>query len=180
MKEKGINKSEIVALLQSGHEERIAEAVAMLRENGDSSFLPEVIFVLNDSKDPLTIRSILGLLADIKHTNAIPYIIDGIKHATNQEVQRSLVSICWENGMDFCPYISLFVDLVLQKDFIVAFEAFTVIENMEGIVDDKEKERLVTLIESQLPDATSEREGMLLDLIQIIPNIKPAESYESR
>ncbi|QZT37116.1 HEAT repeat domain-containing protein [Halosquirtibacter xylanolyticus] len=179
MKEKGINKSEVVALLQSGHQERISETIAMLREHGDSSSLPEVIQVLNDTQDPFVVKSILGLLADVKRTDAIPYIIDGIKHAPNAELQRNLVSICWENGMDFCSHISLFVDLVLKRDFLVAFEAFTVIENMEGVVDDAEKQRLVSLIESQLVDVSPEKEGLLLDLIQIIPNIKPAESYES-
>ncbi|QZE13055.1 hypothetical protein K4L44_10685 [Halosquirtibacter laminarini] len=179
MKEKGINKSEIVALLQSGHQERIAEAIAMLREHGDSSFLPEVIGVLNSTNDSLVVRSILGLFADIKHTKAIPYIIEAIKQAPNADVQKDLVSICWENGMDFCPHISVFVDLVLHKEFLVAFEAFTVIENMEGIVDDSKKKDLVDLIESAIPDTTPEKEGLLLDLVQIIPNIKPAESYES-
>ncbi|MDC1105417.1 hypothetical protein OAT16_01850 [Prolixibacteraceae bacterium] len=179
MKEKGINKSEVVALLQSGHQERISEAIAMLREHGDSSFLPEVIQELNRTQDSFVEKSILGLLADVKRTDAIPYIVDGIKHASNPEVQRSLVSICWENGMDFCPHISLFVDLVLKKDFLIAFEAFTVIENMEGVVDDAEKQRLVSLIESQLVDIEAEKEGLLLDLVQIIPNIKPAESYEA-
>ena len=49
---------------------------------------------------------------------------------TNQSEKR-LLTACWQNGLDFSTFLPVFIDLIIHEDWEIAFEAFTVIDNLE-------------------------------------------------
>jgi hypothetical protein len=55
-----------------------------------------------------------------------------------------LVASCWQNKLDFTPFLPDFVALATEGDFFEAFECLTVIENMEGPFEETQ------ILESQL------------------------------
>ena len=114
----------------------------------------------------------------MKYSDAIPRIVDAIQDKKYASELKELVSVCWENGLDFSQYLSLFVDLVIESEFMVAFEAFTVIENMVGKIDDSYKNEQVEKIRAAKETAPAEKMSLLEDLERIIPEIPEQKEQE--
>jgi hypothetical protein len=46
-------------------------------------------------------------------------------------IRKTILTACWQNGLDFSTFLPVFIDLVIHEDWETAFEAFTVIDNFE-------------------------------------------------
>lgn len=163
--------SKVLDNLQSDNSELVTNTIKELRESGNSGYVPILIELLHASDNPEIKQKIISLLSDLKHSDAIPKIVDAIQNIKYASELRDLVATCWENGLDFSQHLNLFVDLVIKEEFLVAFEAFTVIENMSGKIDDAEKAKQVKKIQQALKSTTEAKVMLLEDLIHIIPVI---------
>ncbi|GET31757.1 hypothetical protein PbJCM13498_06200 [Prolixibacter bellariivorans] len=169
--EKDPQKKKILTNLQSEDSLMVIETIKELRETGNSSYIPVLIELLHSTDNPEIRQKIIRLLAELKYSDAIPRIVEAIQDKKYASELKELVSVCWENGLDFSQYLSLFVDLVIESEFMVAFEAFTVIENMVGKIDDSYKNEQVEKIKAAKENATTEKMSLLEDLERIIPEI---------
>jgi hypothetical protein len=73
--------------------------------------------------------------------------------------------------VDYSKYLALFIDLLIEKDIELAFEAYTVIMNNENRIDyaiiDKEIERL----ERAIVSVPKQKRQLLLDVIDFLRSI---------
>lgn len=67
----------------------------------------------------------------LKEKQAQAILVQSIELAETNEEKAKLVAACWETGLDFNAYYLVFAALAGHPDFMVAFEAFTVLENAE-------------------------------------------------
>ncbi|MCL3779217.1 HEAT repeat domain-containing protein [Prolixibacteraceae bacterium JC049] len=163
--------------LHSSNPQAVLNAIEQIAEKGNSSYFPELVQVLQSNTDEAVQLRITKLLCEIKHKDIIPYLVEAIQNESLTDVREKLVASCWENGLDFCPHISVFVDIVINSgDYMVALEAFTVVENMEGNISEIDKKAEVQKVQAAIATATDDRKPFLEALISIIPNIFPAEN----
>ncbi|MBV5312806.1 MAG: hypothetical protein JZU47_05885 [Prolixibacteraceae bacterium] len=150
---------------------RIIETLEELRVSGKVSDIPILIEMLHLSQDPEIKSRISSLFGNLKESDAIPLIIEAIQNQKYAPELKELVSSCWENGLNYSTYISLFIDLLIENELEVAFEAYTVIMNNEHKIDqaiiDKEVERL----EKALPGVSETKRQLMLDVIDFLPSI---------
>jgi len=71
----------------------------------------------------------------LKENNAQAFILNAITKTKNLGQKALLIAACWETGLDFSKDYLFFIELITNKDFIVSFEAFTVIQEMEAEID---------------------------------------------
>ena len=121
----------LVSRLHSGNETMILETIDQLRTVGNPEYIPHLIEILHCSDKETVKKSILQLLGELKDSNARSYLIEAIGNNEYTSIRRELISCCWQSSLDFSGYLPFFVDLVIDNEFEIAFEAFTVIENME-------------------------------------------------
>jgi HEAT repeat protein len=121
----------IIAKLNSGNESEILHAIDKIRVSGKPEYLPYLMPLLNKTSPVIVKDMALELLGDLKDPKAIPYLIDAINNEDLILCRKELVACCWQNGLDFSIQLPFFVDLVINNEFEIAFEAFTVIENLE-------------------------------------------------
>ncbi|GET29584.1 HEAT repeat domain-containing protein [Prolixibacter sp. SD074] len=175
-------KKKILTNLQSEDPLMVIETIKELRETGNSSYIPVLVELLHSTDNPEIRQKIIRLLAELKYSDAIPRIVEAINNKRYASELKELVSICWENSLDFSPYLSLFVDLVIESEFMVAFEAFTVIENMVGEIDALYKNEQVEKLRAAKATAPAEKMSLLEDLERIIPEIpeQKEQQFEER
>lgn len=162
--------------LHSSNPQAVINAVEQIAEKGNSHYFAELIQVLQNNHNQEVQQRITKLLCEIKHTDIIPHLIDAIQNEQLTDIREKLVASCWENGLDFCPHIDVFTTLVIgSTDYMVALEAFTVVENMEGDIADQIKQAQVLKVQAAISNATEDRKPFLKALVNIIPNIFPAE-----
>lgn len=75
-------------------------------------------------------------LIALKENNAQDFIISAISKTKNLNQKALLIAACWETGLDFSKFYSTFIDLIKHENFAVSFEALTVIQEMEAVIDE--------------------------------------------
>ena len=75
-------------------------------------------------------------LVGLKENKAQSFIINAISKTKNPAHKALIVASCWETGLDFSKDYLFFIDLICATDFLVSFEAFTVIQEMEAEIDE--------------------------------------------
>ncbi|MDI9342233.1 MAG: hypothetical protein QM534_16785 [Sediminibacterium sp.] len=71
------------------------------------------------------------VFSSLKAKNAQEMLVQSIEAAETNEEKAKLIAACWECGLDFNKYYLVFTTLACHSDFMIALEAFTVIENAE-------------------------------------------------
>ena len=162
---------QILSKLQSQNTELVLETIGKLRSSGNSAYLPVLIELLHSSKNPEIDSKIMSLLADIKHGEVIPQLLAAIQDKKYAAERKKLVSICWENGLDFSSSLPVFVDLVITEDLEVAFEAYTVIINMDGKITAQMLNAETDKMETALTTVSEQKKQLLIDIIDFLPGL---------
>jgi len=161
----------ILNRLKSNDIETVAETIAELSESGNISYLPGLFDLLSTSKSEEIKKSISQLLSNLKDKDSVPLLVAAIQNPGYQSELKQLVSSCWENGLDYSYYLTVFVDLMIQKDFIIAFEAYTVIVNTETKIDQNLLDIEIDKLEKALHFCSEDIRPLLLDVIDFLPSI---------
>lgn len=123
----------LLANLNSGNEALVIKTIDTLRGKGNSSYLPHLIQLLMVSPSELIRNKIFQLFSELKDIHSRTFMIEAILDDQYLLYRKELISCCWQNGLDYSDYLPEFVDLVIGNEMEIAFEAFTVIENMEKL-----------------------------------------------
>lgn len=157
-----------IRLLNSQNPDVVTRAIEEIREGGHADYLPVLLELLHSTTNGDIKKSITGLLSELKHRDAVPILIDAIRNSRYTSELQLIVSACWENGLDYCEYLPVFVDLVIEKDFLVAFEAYTVITNMSGKISRVVREKENLKIENALRSPDVNKRELLNDLLDFL------------
>jgi hypothetical protein len=153
---------DIIKQLQSGNEKTILSVVETLMSSGKAGYLPYLIDLAHATRFDTVKSQIFRLLNQLKHKKATTYLADAIRNEQYLSIRKELVEACWQNGLDFAPHFSLFTDLMIHGSEEIAFEAFTVIENMGYIPENNLLRKEAAKIKSHLQE-TKGRKRYVLD-----------------
>ena len=131
------NKQDILKQLADSDMEVVKSAIEQIKQEGDISIASELLDILLRSQDTTVITNITSLLSDVKDSDFKTILMDKLINATSESGKANLLRICWESAIDFSEYLDVFVDMLLNEDFITALEASTVIENLGGKIPEE-------------------------------------------
>ena len=157
--------------LQSADSLKVIETLEELRVSGKVADIPLLIEMLHLSSDSEIKSKITGLFANLKESDAIPLIIEAIQDQKYATELKDLVASCWENGLDYSNYLALFVDLLIDSEFLVAFEAYTVIVNMTAKIDQAKIDVEIERLEMAMRTTSDQKKALMLDVIDFLPSI---------
>lgn len=157
--------------LESADSLKVIETIEELRSTGRASDIPLLVELLHLTPNPEIKSKITALFANLKESNTIPLIIEAIQNQKYAPELKELIASCWENGLDYSNYLSLFVSLMIDNEFEIAFEAYTVIINLESRIDQQIIDQQIELLEKALASATEQKRQLMLDVIDFLPSI---------
>jgi hypothetical protein len=157
--------------VKSGNAELVDHALEEIKSKGDSTYIIPLIDFLHKSIPKEFKEKVLNLFSELKHEDVVDQLIESMKSVKDLEILERLVASCWQNGLNYSKHLSYFIQLVIDQEFQIAFEAFTVVENMYGKIEDKEESELKIKIEKSLTIKDERKEYLLKGLLDIIPNI---------
>lgn len=173
MKEK---KSYIVKKLQSKQKQTLIDGIQQFKEKGKTEELIEIIILLNTTTDEEIRRLSGNLLFDIKKQDAAPVLVNAIENITFKNIRKTLVSACWESGLDFSEYLPVFSELVRNSDFETSIEAFTVIENCISSAKIEVIEKEIIATKSILNSMPDEIKSLSFIMIQLLEQMKQGKT----
>ena len=146
----------------------VLESIEKLRAKGNINDLPAILDYLVAPSNPEIEKSLYSFIYDIKDAQAVEPIIAAIQNEKYLSIQKKLIEMCWQSSLKFAMHIGIFVDLLIKSDFEIAFEALTVIENMEEALDPKSKEQEMTKLKDAIPTVSEDRKAWLHEAFHII------------
>lgn len=151
----------IIRNLNSDDLELVSKSLNDIREIGNVAYIEPMFRALMVANDTAVKREIRKILAEIKTPASIDVFLGMIDDDKYTAVLPDIVSSCWESGLDFSKAIDKFVKLVVESDFAVAFEALSVIENMDFSMAKDEADALLGQVLQALDSAAPERKSLL-------------------
>jgi HEAT repeat protein len=164
--------SQILKGLESSDSLMVIETLEELRVSGKVADIPILIELLHLTQNPEIKSRITNLFANLKESDAIPLIIEAIRDQKYAPELKELIACCWENGLDYSNYLSLFVDLLIESEFFVAFEAYTVIMNNDHSIEQSIIDHQVERLETALPTTPDMKRQLLIDVIDFLPGLR--------
>jgi hypothetical protein len=145
--------------------EKVLLAINKIREVGNREILPALFDLLLSNPAKEVESEIEAVLGTVKDKNTVALFTGALGNPKYKSITKILLVACWQNGLDFSPFLPVFVDLVITEEWEIAFEAFTVIENMEFLPEDKIITEAEVKINKALPNATGQKEYFLKEIL---------------
>lgn len=143
-------QEDIKKKLFSGNEEIVIKTIKDLRQQG-STYIIEPLFDLYATTQNKTIKKeIFSIIIDIndqKNAETLASLLNKPKYTSSI---KDFLSMCWQANLDFSQHISLFVEIMINADLEVAFEAFTVFEESLPKVSPDKKADIISFLKSNI------------------------------
>ncbi|MFP4023332.1 MAG: hypothetical protein ACLFVR_02310 [Thiohalospira sp.] len=166
-----MNNKELTKNLRSEKTETVITTLKYISTDGNKEIMPEVINLLHHTKSTLVRDEIIKILENLKDQNSTQALVNAIKDINYKDELSVLVSACWKNGLNFEEHIETFIDVFIQADFQLAFDAFTVIDNF-NIIDHKKAEQSLIKLGNTIEDTSDSKRPLFFELMNIIENKK--------
>jgi hypothetical protein len=147
-------------------------ALNQIRNSGNPNILPQLLEFLYCGANNEVRKGIIEILNDLKIQAATSEIINAIKNSKSQDIQKILLTSIWQSGLDYSAHLEIFVDLFISGNFEIAFEAFTIIDNMDCNIDSQNIDILINKLKFSASDIGNEKADLLVELVRVIQQMK--------
>ena len=130
MKQENINDKLRLAL-NSEDVEIVKDALEKISETGNRFYLPLLFDLLNTMPEHDVEVEIIKLIGSVKNKESVNTFMRAVEDEKYKPIRQKLIAACWQNGLDFSNFIPVFIEIVINDDWETAFEAFTLIDNLE-------------------------------------------------
>ncbi|MDX9726421.1 MAG: hypothetical protein RBT38_08550 [Bacteroidales bacterium] len=162
-------RKELEHILNRENFVKITGAVKALREESPFPGAISLLVSFYDRTDNSSVRRIIEeFLNDLKDQNSCREVVDEISKTMKPETLRMLVSSCWQSGLDYAPYSSVFARLFLSDDYMTSVECYTVIESSTEKLDKAGKDEVIRIISNGMSNANEGIKSLARDLVAMM------------
>ncbi len=151
--------------LFSANTDVVISAIELIKKKGNKFYIPILLDLLNSLPEEEIETEIKGLLGSVKDKESINGFMRAIEDEKYKSIRKSILIACWQNGLDFSTFLPVFVDLIIKEDWEIAFEAFTVIDNLEFLPNKEIINNSVTHIMDALPVVNDQKKYFLNEIL---------------
>ena len=165
----------LIEQLYSSNEEVALTAIKTIEEKGNLDYIPELLMAYENTESAEIQKKIANLLNDIKDAKAAPFFVEFIQKDVSEDILSMVLTSCWSSGIDYSSFIDVFVEIVLKANYLTAFEALTVIDNMEGTFDcEKLKHHIEVLKRASVDPVNVKKRAMMIELVSVLEQLLEA------
>jgi hypothetical protein len=161
---------ELLKGLNSPDEVTVAQTLEKLRIHGNNEVLPALFALLFSGRMESLKDEIINLMNDVKDPGAVKVYMDAVKMYYGKPHYSDLISACWQCGLDFSEYIDQFIELVLDEDYYISLEAFSVIEENVTNLNSQQRSARLEFIRSKLDFLSPEKRLLVNEVCSLLSN----------
>ncbi len=154
--------------LKSNDINEVLFALNQIRVSGD----PKIIFNMLDlfiSNPPIEIsKAIIDLLNEIKNQSVTDIIVKALDEERFIPIRKELIASCWSSGLDYSLHLNFFVDIFISSDFIIAFEAFTLIETFDNQYTKEFINPIRDKLKRNMANMQDPKKSLMIELVHLL------------
>ncbi len=171
-----MTKEEILKILEqlfSSDEDEVIYALSVVKEKGNIKLLNVVFQLLNSEISEKVKVKIFDISNNLRDKDSVQLIIDYIENPKFNKHTKDFVLSCWMSSLNYGYHLPVFINVFIEGDFLSAFEAFTVVENIEpnGTTIELVTES-INKLESEKNKITDDKKQLYPELLKILNNLK--------
>jgi uncharacterized protein YegP (UPF0339 family) len=166
------NDNSIISDLFSNVDTVVLDTLNEISNSGRVHFIPVIAELLHTTENIEIKNSIVKIFSELKQTAAVPVMVETIKNKKFENELELIVRSCWENGLDYSTYILDFAELLINGNYMTAFESYTVIMNTEGDISKENAGKSIDFLKKNLSGVSSDRKPLVEDIINFLSDYK--------
>jgi hypothetical protein len=143
----------------------VISALEAIQKKGNKLYIPILFDLLNSSPEPEISAEIKNLLGTVKDKESVNSFLRAIEDDKYKSIRKEILTACWQNGLDFSTFLPVFIDLIINEEWEIAFEAFTIIDNLEYLPSQEIVKISVEKIMKVLPFANEQNKYFLNEIL---------------
>ena len=143
----------------------VISAINSIKEKGNKLYIPLLFDLLNSNPEKEIADEINRLLSTIKDQETVDSFIEAITDKKYNSIRKIILTICWQNGLDFSNYLPVFVEIIINDTWENAFEAFTIIENLNTLPEQNIINTTMQKIDAAMESATEQKSYFLQEVL---------------
>jgi hypothetical protein len=163
-----------IAALESSSDEVIMSMLIDLKEHGELFYLETILDMITGNRSEYLINALVEFISDLKVQAAAPIIANYIEQNIQTKNLIKAVTASWQSRLDFSTSLKPFINILINGDYLIAFEAFTVIENSLDSLNSDELTRIMGEIKRGIPTANRDKQLLLLEMVSVIDKTRRA------
>lgn len=141
-------------------------AINSIKQKGNKLYLPILFDILNAHPEQEIEKEIKNLLATVKDKDVVTSFVDALGEKKYKPIWKTILTTCWQNGLDFSESTPVFIDLIIQEEWEIAFESFTIIDNLEFLPSQEVIDLSVEKIKKALPNTNEQKTYFLEEILK--------------
>ncbi|MCK4919490.1 MAG: hypothetical protein KAS71_00500 [Bacteroidales bacterium] len=163
-----ITVKEWIKRLQSEDDILVKKTITELRDKGSNELIPELGNLLKNKATEEISTSVISFFRDLKLQDSVPAFVQVLKESKELPEFSSLVSAAWENGLDYSEHLEFFINLILDEDFIIAMESFTVVEENVENLNQQKRIQFSKYITKRMKFVSEDKASLVKELLSIV------------
>jgi len=154
--------------LFSAKTETVISALQTIKEKGNKAYVPLLFELLNTQPEREVEQEISTLLSTIKDKDTVNTFMRALENDKYKPIRKAILTACWQNGLDFSTFMPVFIDMIIDEDWEIAFEAFTIVDNFEMLPNPAIIETSVSKINLAMGKADEQKRYFLNEILSKI------------
>ena len=123
---------DLISDLSSKDSKNLASALKRVRSKVSEKVIPALVSIIENNEEPKLVEEAKSIILELKSTASIPYLLDILENHKNSEIRELILNSFWQTGFNAHQYIDKYVLAATKGSYMEAFEADTIIDNLEG------------------------------------------------
>ncbi|MFM7023982.1 MAG: hypothetical protein ACKOXB_13505 [Flavobacteriales bacterium] len=151
----------------------VLKALQDAKQRGTIHVLPGVIEALLQSDDDLVYEEAKSILFELKVGKAGEVLVDYLQKDSSAGHRDVLVSALWQSSAACEEYLTFLVELACNENYMTTLEVLTVIENLEGELNDDEVTECISALNDCIENGGDEEKMKLLSsMVEVLENLR--------
>lgn len=151
--------------LFSANTATVISEISKVKEKGNKLYLPILFDILNTHPEKEIETEITKLLATVKDKESVSIFTEAIENKKYRPILKTLLTTSWQNGLDFSASLPLFIEIIINEDWEIAFEAFTIVDNLETLPEKEIIEESLLKIKTGLKTSNEQKTYFLQEIL---------------
>lgn len=159
--------SQIIKDFKSKDEEIILKALIKVRDKGKTSVIEPLFDLFESNQDERIRAEIKSILGDLKDSYALEIIIEKLKTGS-EALNEVLLFALWNSSLNAVDFIPEVIDAAKDGNYMIALEALTVIENLDGPFSNEKLTEAQFILNEYFEEGTDEKEAIMRSILDVI------------